>query len=556
MRRFVLLAALIAVVPAAWAPVAWATGDNKDSPGVARWTGSSYQWNLTNGLGGNPLHVFNFGSGGTPVAGDWDGDGVDTPGVVIGNHWLLSNGYDGLVDLDFYYGNPGDTPVVGDWNGDGIDTPGVRRTHYWYLSDDFNGNVSHYFGYGNDSGDTPVVGDWNGDGIDTVGVRRTHYFWLSNGFDGSVAYYFGFGNDTGDVPVAGDWDGNGTDTVGVRRTHYWWLTNDHSGNVAYYFGYGNDNGDTPVVGDWDNEAIDTFSDEAVSYDSGGGDRQLQASSPIVAFAPLVYIHPAEDNFPGSARRNFLRWTELRWSRDLASDVLIAGRGQVRATHLGGWVSSPYVHNSCATTDGVCRTYASSNYTRPRGTEAGRAFLAGVEGFFLDLKNNGQKSGVSTLANDPVYYEYSPGHFVQYWFFYPFDDAISGFNHEGDWERIAIKLDASNQPTTVRLYRHNCFLDVPWSNPLKSGTHPIIFSANGTHGSYSRPGAHGTHDCTGSSLTPDDQTDYGPAWSTWKFMADVTRQPWYGFGGAWGEVGNGALTTGPLGPSRYKPPPPW
>src|SRR5215204_4674311 len=60
-----------------------------------------------------------------PVMGDWNGDGIDTPGVVRGNSWYLSNTYNGTVDRSFTYGIAGDVPVVGDWNGDGIDTPGV-----------------------------------------------------------------------------------------------------------------------------------------------------------------------------------------------------------------------------------------------------------------------------------------------------------------------------------------------------------------------------------------------------------------------------------------------
>jgi len=35
------------------------------------------------------------------------------------------------------------------------------------------------------------------------------------------------------------------------------------------------------------------------------------------------------------------------------------------------------------------------------------------------------------------------------------------------------------------------------------------------------------------------------------LIDVRTRPFYGFGGAWGEVGNISDTTGPLGPSQYK-----
>jgi hypothetical protein len=43
----------------------------------------------------------------------------------------------------------------------------------------------------------------------------------------------------------------------------------------------------------------------------------------------------------------------------------------------------------------------------------------------------------------------------------------------------------------------------------------------------------------------------PLWFTWQRLVDATKEPWYGFGGAWGRVGSAPEFTGPLGPSRYK-----
>jgi hypothetical protein len=34
---------------------------------------------------------------------------------------------------DFWYGAYGDRPVVGDWNGDGVWTPGTVRAGVWSL---------------------------------------------------------------------------------------------------------------------------------------------------------------------------------------------------------------------------------------------------------------------------------------------------------------------------------------------------------------------------------------------------------------------------------------
>lgn len=78
-----------------------------------------------------------------PVVGDWDGDGDETVGVVRPDHergsflWLLRNTNEsGNADLSFHYGDPKafgtfepedprGVPIAGDWDGDGTTTPGV-----------------------------------------------------------------------------------------------------------------------------------------------------------------------------------------------------------------------------------------------------------------------------------------------------------------------------------------------------------------------------------------------------------------------------------------------
>ncbi|MGH8872427.1 MAG: hypothetical protein ACRDWS_10670, partial [Acidimicrobiia bacterium] len=53
--------------------------------------------------------------------------GTDRVGLVDSSQgvWHL-RGENGVVN-SFFYGNPGDVPFVGDWNCDGIDTPGLYR---------------------------------------------------------------------------------------------------------------------------------------------------------------------------------------------------------------------------------------------------------------------------------------------------------------------------------------------------------------------------------------------------------------------------------------------
>ena len=125
------------------------------------------------------------------------------------------------TDDSFYYGDPGDVPMMCDWNGDGVDTPGLyRRSNGWmYLRYSNNFGVADIeFFYGIPA-DYPICGDWNGDGKDTVGIFRPGMarFYLNNSNTVGPAdadFYFG---TFGDIPFAGDWDGDGDDTVGMYR---------------------------------------------------------------------------------------------------------------------------------------------------------------------------------------------------------------------------------------------------------------------------------------------------------------------------------------------------
>lgn len=122
-------------------------------------------------------HVFRYGEQpDTPLAGDWNGDGIDSVATFRAGEWLLDSDGDGRwTDRDerVAFGQPGDEPIVGDWNGDGITDLGVIRGDVWIIDSDGDRRIT-----GNDtqiklakpSEDAkPIVGDWNGDGKDEIG---------------------------------------------------------------------------------------------------------------------------------------------------------------------------------------------------------------------------------------------------------------------------------------------------------------------------------------------------------------------------------------------------
>lgn len=111
-------------------------GDGRDDIGVRR--GSQFLLRYTAAgaarpTAGPPSATFAFGpSGGRPVAGDWDGDGVDTVGTVHSGRWRLADAQ-GAALPSFVYGLTTDQPVVGDWDRDGRTDIGVYRKGVWRL---------------------------------------------------------------------------------------------------------------------------------------------------------------------------------------------------------------------------------------------------------------------------------------------------------------------------------------------------------------------------------------------------------------------------------------
>jgi Tol biopolymer transport system component len=199
----------------AWRPAPYHVGLVDPAQGV---------WHL------NGIAPFYFGNpGDVPFLGDWDGDGVATPGLYRqsdGYVYLRNSNTQGVADIRFFFGNPGDIPVAGDFDGDGIDTVSVYRpsTGEVFVINELGANdgglgaaeFAYYFG---NPGDKPFVGDFDGDGIDTVGLHResTGLVYLRNSHTGGIAdlsFYFG---NPGDRLVAGDWTGDGHETVGVFR---------------------------------------------------------------------------------------------------------------------------------------------------------------------------------------------------------------------------------------------------------------------------------------------------------------------------------------------------
>lgn len=221
----------------------------------------STAWSLRNTLSnGGADTTFSYGTKPlVPLVGDWDGDGIDTPGTYESGTFKLRNVNAGAAtigfrDVSFTFGDPRGFPVAGDFDGDGRDDVAVYRNGTWQVRYADDGATSTLtFGAGAWPSTVPVAGDWDGDGIDGIGtfVLATGT-WNLRQTAAAVAppvASFVFWAGSGSYPVVGDWDTDGDDTVAVKNGATWSLNNQNDASGAdstITFGTGASN-ELPIV---------------------------------------------------------------------------------------------------------------------------------------------------------------------------------------------------------------------------------------------------------------------------------------------------------------------
>jgi hypothetical protein len=177
--------------------------------------------------------------------------------------------------------------------------------------------------------------------------------------------------------------------------------------------------------------------------------------------------------------------------------------------------------------------------------------------FNALRKTGHAPAVTYahIAREPGF----SGFALQYWFFYYFNH----FNdlHEGDWEgmQITFKVDTPEEalrtePDQIVLFQHSGGEHTDWddSKLQKEGTHPVVYSAAGSHATFYSPGLWLGNGQSGSGVGCDDTTK---PLITVKPKAvllpdqEPTKGPfaWLSFTGRWGQRESG-FNNGPAGPS--------
>jgi len=281
--------------------------------------------------------------------------------------------------------------------------------------------------------------------------------------------------------------------------------------------------------------------------------------PPRAYAPAVHFHPDEEYFPGDASE-FVNHSQLLWvgpDRRGCRDAHPIDSSP-SANRLGIAAKDPYRHHKVK----LIRKRLRRDECKPQeemvtATDDVSVHKSDDIGMVLDAKPDYSLMGQTSGA--PVYSEFSPHHWIIYWFFYPRNYWATGPNasvvelHEGDWEHITVRLNKFDHILATSFAQHECQPKATDGVTFEDGTHPNVYSAKGGHASYPTSGHH-PFGCKGTY----DKAGDGKVWKTWENVLDARSEPWYGFGGSWGNVGKRTKTVqvcwcvyGPPGPGPRK-----
>lgn len=327
-------------------------------------------------------------------------------------------------------------------------------------------------------------------------------------------------------------------------------------------------------------------------DSSGADGDaIETRNPEATFAPLIQLHPEERWLPMGASwfldRSSFWFAEDQGCEDrkiAVGDLLYAewtpvvdslshdGLGQSRLPYFRTPYGPAVPGTLNETTGTPCPfregyKYYANQQTRPYERRDRVKGLRLGEGYYLSLTDPARKGqrprvdGDTTNITATTYVERQaqdvdgdPGLRLTYWQLYGMNQPrepqgpIEARTHEGDWERVDVLLKESGEheyvPAAVRTYSDYGARNIAWASVRRApgpggSTHPVLTAARGDHALSPVP-------------RPDDCADC-PQWPTWSTVAQLRKQPWYGFGGAWGEPGATSETTGPLGPHGKWPP---
>lgn len=308
---------------------------------------------------------------------------------------------------------------------------------------------------------------------------------------------------------------------------------------------------------------------------------IETRSPVRTFAPFVQLHPRERFMPASVKW-FLDGAALHWSDGDCGDVTVAassGSDETPTLSIARLGRDPTYTQKARTLPGcrVRKTFSASDYTRPYDYHRPEG-IAPNQGFYLDVrdsKRNGKPAidrGGRREIRAPVYYERSERKRagetmvrLTYWMLFgreripgPPETAARAFEGDWRWMRVLLQRTGPHEyaPVAVRYGPRSYY--VPWRRIAAwtagpDSSHPGAFVTLGSHGLLPRPGNSKTLFRSGTrTFYPRAVATACPrciAWHSWRQLRDAREQPWYGFGGGWGETLGIDMPAG-MGPSRW------
>lgn len=291
-------------------------------------------------------------------------------------------------------------------------------------------------------------------------------------------------------------------------------------------------------------------------------------------APVVYM-PLDLDWTWPANADwYLARVHMRFHHNNCSDCQILNQGYVNQSSLinrthykkGGWPGCGHggtLYNSGSGPWSEDHTFFLQDPTSSDSAHPGSSYTS------------------DWITYGHVYKNAIGGLNLQYWFFFPYNDGPSGFNHEGDWESIIVRLRTDATIDGVWFCEHgNCNnFRGPSQMSWFDANHPYVWTADGTHASYPDPGWCNNDFNEGYDYSC--QTVAGYRWFTWaggrgsnaglqgggvlhagELSYPLAGQTFLKYAGRWGEIGSSGATSGPRSPSyqsnwtfdKYVPPP--
>lgn len=270
---------------------------------------------------------------------------------------------------------------------------------------------------------------------------------------------------------------------------------------------------------------------------------------VLRYAPLLRFSVHETHHPIDPAR-FVEHARLRrygWSEKFRDAIWHAGRAcweacldDVPAT-AGG--AHPDISDVCRLIQVEARGGADGRNRRP--TDAANMWYGRRAGYALELvaplaaELRGTPGGAPCLFYDRYAVPTPSGTFdvISYWFFFAL--SPSAHPHEGDWQSVSVIIpEKGTELPHVQYGSSRQGVTCGFAEAeVVDGTHPVAWVEPGSHRmqrmAEDLDGPHAGHSVLLRSWELEPRR--------------VPTLPWSSFDGAWGRVGTGPRTTGPLGP---------